>query len=485
MIIFATCITNTHCNMKRINLVFCGLMALAMMLVTACQPKEESKTNVKGVSLGVNEFVLMIGRDTLLTAVVIPDDATDKSVVWSSDKESVATVDNGLVKGIAEGTACIIARTVDGGFQAECEVTVVKPYLAVKHMQADRLPDMIQARGDHVLFVANGQLTVAGGHVSGFSPTSSAEYLEDGEWHSMTMNNTHDMAFSVVMSDGKMMIGGGCSSGSGVGQSSNVELYDPSTHSFSVMASMNKSRTYSHAVELADGNVVVSGNWYADDAIELYSSTSGEFTIKGAVSENRTTAYVLRSGQNQAIIFSPINNYGNLTNSLIVDRLEGESFTVDLFDTWRPMRSFQNWRAADCEIADYTYLISAKNDNDSIGIMKVEGETFSMLKIELPIPLEESGTKLEYSGQIFTNKTNKVAYMPAFSGNSESIIYYILKVDYGTTPAKLTLYKTDEMDAYASIYCMTMLPDGRLVACGGVYNSNFHPYPTVLAFSPF
>jgi hypothetical protein len=251
------------------------------------------------------------------------------------------------------------------------------------------------------------------------------------------------------------------------------------------MASMNKPRTYSHAVELADGNVVVSGNWYEDDAIELYSSSNEEFTIKGAVSENRTTAYVLRSGLNQAIIFSPINNYGSFTNSLIVDRLEGESFTVDLFDTWRPMRSFQNWRAADCEIADYTYLISAKNDNDSIGIMKVEGETFSMLKTELPIPLEYSGTKLEYSGQIFTNKTNKTAFMPAYSGNSESIIYYILKVDYGTTPAKLTLYKTDEMDAYASIYCMTMLPDGRLVACGGVYNSNFYPFATVLAFSPF
>ena len=411
MIILATCLTNTYCDMKRTNLVFCGLAALAMMLATACQKDEESKKNEKD--------------------------------------------------------------------------SPVEPFMEVKHMQADRLPDMNTARADHVLFVANGQLTVAGGHVNGFLLTKSAEYLEDGEWHSMTMNYNHDMAFSVLMSDGKMMIGGGCSSGSGVGQSSNVELYDASTHSFSVMASMNKPRTYSHAVELADGNVAVSGNWWTDDAIELYSSTSGEFIDKGTVSEDRTTPYVLRSGLNQAIIFSPIDPYGNFTNSLIVDRLEGESFTVDLFDTWRPMRSFQNWRAADCEIADYTYLISAKNDNDSIGIMKVEGETFSMLKTELPIPLEESGTKLEYSGQIFTNKTNKVAYMPAFSGNTESIIYYILKVDYGTTPAKLTLYKTDEMDAYASIYCMTMLPDGRLVACGGVYNSNFYPFATVLAFSSF
>ena len=552
--------------MRRVNYLFCWAVALSFMLLTACEPDEVS---VNGVSFNITEFELKVGHDTVLTAVVTPDNATDKSLIWSSDNENVATVTDGRVKAIAEGSALIFVKTSDGGFvasclvkvipayiavrsvipdkdplelmlgqtekltatiipdnatyksltwessntsvatiqddiitavgvgeaiitvtahggiQAELTVSVVEPYVQVQHMQADRLPDMLQARADHVLFVANGQLTVAGGHVSGFSPTASAEYLENGEWHAINMNYTHDMAFSVVMSNGSMMLGGGCSSGSGVGQSSYVELYDPSTHTFSIMPSMNNERTLSRAVELADGNVAVSGNWYASDAIELYSSSGGSFVEKATVSESRSTPYILRSAQDNAIIFGPVSNYGSTANSLIVDRLEGDPFTVDLFETWRPVGAPQNWRPADCAIADYSYLIQARNDMDQIGIIKVEGETFSMLETELPVPMAESGTQLIYSGQIFTDQPHKTAYLPAFNGNAETPVYYILKVDYSTAPAALMLYKTNVLDAYASIYCMTMLPDGRLVACGGISNSNYTPYSTVWAFSPF
>ena len=60
-----------------------------------------------------------------LTAEVAPADASNKVVAWSSDHEDIATVDaNGLVTGVAAGTATITATTDDGGFTDTCVVTV-------------------------------------------------------------------------------------------------------------------------------------------------------------------------------------------------------------------------------------------------------------------------------------------------------------------------------------------------------------------------
>ncbi len=61
-----------------------------------------------------------------LSASVLPKNATNKAVSWSSDDEAVASVDeNGLVTAKAAGVAHITATTADGGFTASCTITVV------------------------------------------------------------------------------------------------------------------------------------------------------------------------------------------------------------------------------------------------------------------------------------------------------------------------------------------------------------------------
>lgn len=78
-----------------------------------------------GVTLSETAVDVGTGKTVKLTSTVTPDETTDKSVTWSSDNESIATVDeNGVVKGIKDGTATITATTVDGGFTASCVVTV-------------------------------------------------------------------------------------------------------------------------------------------------------------------------------------------------------------------------------------------------------------------------------------------------------------------------------------------------------------------------
>ena len=81
--------------------------------------------HVTGVALDETSTTVNIGTPKKLIATISPEDASDKSVKWTSSNTSVATVDkNGVVSGQANGEATITATTVDGGFKATCEVTV-------------------------------------------------------------------------------------------------------------------------------------------------------------------------------------------------------------------------------------------------------------------------------------------------------------------------------------------------------------------------
>ena len=80
----------------------------------------------ESITLNMTEASLEVSETTTLTATVLPETVTNKSVTWTSSNESVATVDaNGLVTAIAVGEATITATTTDGSnLSASCLVTV-------------------------------------------------------------------------------------------------------------------------------------------------------------------------------------------------------------------------------------------------------------------------------------------------------------------------------------------------------------------------
>ena len=81
--------------------------------------------HVESVSLDKTELQLAVGENATLSAAITPENATDKNVTWSSDNETVATVDaNGVVTAAAPGSATITVTTADGGKTATCAVTV-------------------------------------------------------------------------------------------------------------------------------------------------------------------------------------------------------------------------------------------------------------------------------------------------------------------------------------------------------------------------
>ncbi|MGN1232879.1 MAG: Ig domain-containing protein [Candidatus Cryptobacteroides sp.] len=80
---------------------------------------------VTGVTLDKTDISLEIGKSEELAATVLPAEATNKNVTWSSDKPEIASVDAaGKVTGVSIGEATITVTTEDGGKTATCKVKV-------------------------------------------------------------------------------------------------------------------------------------------------------------------------------------------------------------------------------------------------------------------------------------------------------------------------------------------------------------------------
>ena len=87
---------------------------------------------VKVSNMTVNPATVKLtskGQNTQLSVSVLPSNAENKSIVWSTSNASVATVDNnGVVTAVANGNATITAAALDGsGKYAECSVVVEIP----------------------------------------------------------------------------------------------------------------------------------------------------------------------------------------------------------------------------------------------------------------------------------------------------------------------------------------------------------------------
>ncbi|QUT24358.1 MULTISPECIES: Ig-like domain-containing protein [Bacteroides] len=109
--------------MKQLRIFFLCLMAAT--LATACgdDNNDDNSVPVESITLNHETLTLKSGATETLVPTIVPDRVTAESVVWSSDKTSVATVSkDGLVTAVAEGTATITATAREKS--ATCLVTV-------------------------------------------------------------------------------------------------------------------------------------------------------------------------------------------------------------------------------------------------------------------------------------------------------------------------------------------------------------------------
>ena len=358
-----------------------------------------------------------------------------------------------------------------------CETVKVVP---------ERLPDLNIPRFSNLaVYCQNGELTIFGGHTTGFVLTPTAEYYSDGKWHLIPMTYNHDFGLCVRLSSGKMLLGGGATQNLGIGQSFETEVYDPMAHSFSRYGCLDRKRFHSEGLELDSGRVIIAGNWYTKDGIELYDTLSNTFTFVKEVAQQRSHVYILRTAKDNVIILSSVSEHGDTIFSPIVDRLKGEPFTVPLFETWTPLYPHCDFFSDDSFIGDeaqgeYAYLMPLMNREGQVAIAQVRDTVFSLLPTACPIPTESSWGRIQWFGSILVDRQAQRGYL---IGSDADCRQFFLAIDYAAKPAKLTIYYTDPMPDAGCIHPV-ISPDGDLYIVGGTNarHNLFNPLSSVLVY---
>jgi len=102
-------------------LVACASLFFVAAAFASVSPE---RIRVEGIRLSPSVLTLEIGKTRVLSFDVLPENATNKNVSWSTTNHRIAPVNDAVVGGISVGTATITAKTADGGFETSCDVTV-------------------------------------------------------------------------------------------------------------------------------------------------------------------------------------------------------------------------------------------------------------------------------------------------------------------------------------------------------------------------
>ena len=153
---------------------------------------------VTGIQLSSTSAELTEDGSLTLTATILPANATNQSVLWSTSAANIATVSGGIVHAVSAGSCVITAKTVDGGFEATCNLTVKAATLE------NKLSSAIDSSGSpynngtgyksgYRLNSSGAEATYSGYFVTGFIPISAGNtivveniplsYTENGQYY--------------------------------------------------------------------------------------------------------------------------------------------------------------------------------------------------------------------------------------------------------------------------------------------------------------
>lgn len=362
----------------------------------------------------------------------------------------------------------------------------------------ERIADMNTARMGHQVFPSGDGFVVVGGHTTDFQLTKTAEIYQNGKWTNISISNPHDGGFSVILNDGRVMVGGGFSSAKGVGQSKKTDIYDPKTQSFTAGPDMTVARAYAKAI-LMNGKVYVNGNWYADNKVmDCYDGSS--FSSVGNM-RNFTLPYIFASKSGTIWTWSLMDPWGEtvdwgtstsgsqglLFNKYLVSTDETKSSLFTNMVTNVPLSLSEDVRMSNSYSAkDDRYYFLTKNSNSyKLYYSLIDESSIGWYNFDVPTVYPNTDVEINYRGSVFVNDAKEEVYLVGSNGPSNNQTLFLVCYNFADeNVVHRTIAKIDGFEHNLMSGAWTILNDGRLVCTGGGINSNFDAQKYAYIFTP-
>ena len=271
--------------------------------------------HVESITLQVTSGSIYVGQAKYLKATILPENASNKNVVWSSTNEAVATIDQtGLVTALKAGQTQIVATTEEGGLTAACDVTV-KQYVTDIALNASTV--MLYTKENYQLSATVGPEVAANKTVAWTSSNSAVASVDQN-------------GLVTALSAGSAMITVKAQDGSGV-ESSCVVTVKQHVEAVSlnrISQPLNVGETYQLSASIAPNDATNKNvTWESSDPTVATISSSG--LVKALKSGSTTITVTTEDGGFTATSTIEVIQYvSDIT-------LDSQSVTIYENESWK------------------------------------------------------------------------------------------------------------------------------------------------------
>ena len=115
----------------KLQLLFLSVLILFLVLVTSCE-KDEKFFRVTDISINTNNIIVAEGDTLTLNAMIIPSNASNKSLNWKSSNDNIVTIDNNVLLNAKNvGEATITVSSHDGNVSKIINIQVVENWISL------------------------------------------------------------------------------------------------------------------------------------------------------------------------------------------------------------------------------------------------------------------------------------------------------------------------------------------------------------------
>lgn len=415
-----------------------------------------------------------------------------------------------ILTALLSGTVCLQAQKILDGKPVKVFNSKVKsraPKAAnsnksgvLSTLKYEKIADMKSAHNAHQTFASGNGFIVVGGYNEMLEGTKSAELWQNGQWKTISLVGATDPVFSVTLSDGRVMVGGGRPSGAGVGHSKATSIYNPTTQTFTKGPDMTIERSLCKGL-LIGSNVYVSGNWEEEDKVfDRYDGT--KFQSYGQKGLGHSAPYLLFDSSNMIYILSLYDNNRNQIASVNYkdqvcfpfsgyDIVNNESYTtlVPLYSEYHLLDLPDEIRSSDYYIpSEKMYLLMTKADDGNYYLTFIDfpkGTVYLEEDVMIPSKHPTTGNTITWRGGVYWNEAKKEGYIIGSSGTGGNRSVHIISIRYnGITAEAWSMATADGFNNDLNSAAWTLLSDGRLACSGGMNASTYQPVKDAYIFAP-